>query len=344
MGPKLAAYGWDGDVGITPYGVVWTRLEMAVMHATSDVPTGLVLMKAIVMLASFACAACIWSLVGRTAPQSQLTATLAYLWNPLIVTEFAGEGHNDAVMVAFTVATLALVAARRPVAGGVALVLGILTKYLPMLFAPLAIAYVWRTRKSAAGFALALVLSLAIGVAVAAVLYAPIWAGADTFRGLAQRAVPISSLSPFGVINWVLRRSPLRAIAGRLTMLVLTIPLLALVLVQTVRTRDAAGLARSCGWIALVDLLGAAPDYWPWYSCLPVALLLAGYLDTNLRAVVLLSVCARMIAPLNLMSMNGLVGDHAAKALTTGIGASLPLAVIGVWALLSWRQRRAASA
>jgi hypothetical protein len=299
-------------------------------------------MKAIVVLASFASAACIYAFVGRTAPRSQMTATLAYLWNPLVVVEFAGEGHNDAVMIAFVLLGFVAIAARRPAIAGVALLLGVLTKYLPLLFLPPQLAYAWRERRSTARFAASLGMALVVGLGIAVILYAPIWAGADSFKGLLERAEPISSASPFGAINWLLRRSPLRAFAGPLALLLVTAPVCAFVLWRSAKATDAPGLARSCGWIAFLYLLGAAPDYWPWYSCMPVALLLAGYTDGILWLLLFTSLCARVIAPFNVMFVNGLLGMRMAKGFTTGVGATLPIAVAGAWVLFSWPRLRPA--
>jgi alpha-1,6-mannosyltransferase len=344
IGPRLAALGWTGEAGITPYGVLWTRLEMAVMHATHDVGTARLAWKGLALLASFACAFCIWQFAGRTAPASQLTATLAYLWNPLFVVEFAGEGHNDALMVALVLASLVAAAARRPVAAGIALLLGVLTKYVPLLLAPPHLVYEWRTGRDAARLARAVVLALGVAAGIAAALYAPIWAGADSLRGLAQRAESSSSASLFGIANWILIRSPLHPVAGRLAMVLLMLPTLAFVLWRSARIADAGSLARGCAWISFAYLLGAAPDYWPWYSAMPVALLLAGYVEENLGIALFISLCARLIAPLNAAFLNGAIGMRVAKGLTTFVGATLPLVVAGIWAIRSARRALASSA
>jgi hypothetical protein len=53
-GRQLAAYGWrpDTGIGITPYGVLWTRLEMTAVGAVSSVYTAMLLLKALVVVAS----------------------------------------------------------------------------------------------------------------------------------------------------------------------------------------------------------------------------------------------------------------------------------------------------
>jgi len=111
-----------------------------------DVPTALILLKSVVAAASLATAFFIWVFLGAVRPSCQLFGTLAYLWNPLILAEFAGEGHNDAVMVLFVVAGLAACATRRPTASMIAQLLGFLTKYVSILFFPAQLIYLWRLR------------------------------------------------------------------------------------------------------------------------------------------------------------------------------------------------------
>jgi alpha-1,6-mannosyltransferase len=342
IGPPLAALGWHGVIGITPYGIVWTQIEVAVMKLCgTHVALALILMKAVVASASLGTAYCIWVFLGAAAPARQLWGTLAYLWNPLILSEFAGEGHNDAVMVFFVVAALAACAARRPVPSMVAQWLGFLTKYVPIIFVPAQFMYLWRTRRSVGRLALEILLALVITGVVAAILYQPLWAGAHSFEGLMRRGEPISSASPFGIIDWVLRRSPLASRAGALTVLCATLPLLGVAAWVSWRVEDARGLARAFAAIALAYVLIASPDYWPWYSCLPVALLIAADTAGLFWLVMLMSVTARLCAPLDLIRDHGFVGMHVAKGALTGLGTTVPLVALAVW----WvRGRRRATA
>ena len=338
IGPPLAAYGWHGVIGITPYGIVWTQIEIAVMKLSgTHVMMALVLMKSVVAAASLGTAFCIWIFLGYASPTRQLWGTLAYLWNPLLLAEFAGEGHNDALMVFFVVAALAACAARRPVSATLAQLFGILTKYVPIIFLPAQLVYLWHTRRSLARLMLDIGGALALAAAVAYLLYKPLWAGAHSFEGLLRRGEPISSASPFGIIDWVLRRSPLASHAGPLTVVVATLPLLAIGAWVSLRVKDLLGLARAFAAIALTYVLVASPDYWPWYSCLPVALLIAA--DTSMFwLVMLMSVMARLCAPLDLIRDHGFVGMHVAKGALTGLGTTLPLLALAIGYLRQWRR------
>ncbi len=100
VGANLVEYGWHTYPGITPYGILWTRIEVAIAALShGDVLTGMLLFKAVAVAASLGSSALIWGVLGRISPRLQLLGTLAYLWNPLVLMEFAAEGHNDALMI-----------------------------------------------------------------------------------------------------------------------------------------------------------------------------------------------------------------------------------------------------
>lgn len=58
-------------------------------------------------------------------------------WNPLVAIEFAGGGHNDALMIALVAVALALGEHRRSRWAGVAWSLAVLVKWVPVLLLPL---------------------------------------------------------------------------------------------------------------------------------------------------------------------------------------------------------------
>jgi hypothetical protein len=175
-------------------------------------------------------------------------------------------------------------------------------------------------------------------------LYGPLWAGPQTLQGLQARSQAISSASPSGVVNWLLMRTRFRSLSGGITLALVTIPALGFIAWTSFRVSDAVGLARAFAKISLAFVLVAAPDYWPWYAGLPVALCAATAPDQLLLGIAfLLSLTGRLCAPLDVMFENGFISFPIAKGLTTGLGLTLPLLVLaGSWALLAWRRRSSA--
>ena len=74
------------------------------------------------------------AIAGRARPARH--ARLLYAWHPLPLWQFAGDGHVDAIAIAFLL--LAFVAAdrRSPILSGIALAAGVLVKYFPAVAGP----------------------------------------------------------------------------------------------------------------------------------------------------------------------------------------------------------------
>src|SRR5439155_23625102 len=110
------------------------------------------LLKGVAVLAGVLVAAAIYAASPDATREMRLTSMLLFAWNPLGITEFAGEAYNDMVMILAVIVGLWCLVRRRTVAGAVALSVGVLAKYLPLLFALPTLVYVWRTRESTRRF------------------------------------------------------------------------------------------------------------------------------------------------------------------------------------------------
>ena len=78
FGPVLSSFHWRISADVSPYGILWTRIEIAVAQLCRDhVVLALLLFKAIALAASLASAALIWRILGRMSPHLQLAGTLA---------------------------------------------------------------------------------------------------------------------------------------------------------------------------------------------------------------------------------------------------------------------------
>ncbi len=336
---QLAPFGWLPVHGLTPYGPLWTHLELAVVKVTGDVPTALVMIKAIVVAASLGSAALIWSTLGRVRPEDQLLGTLVYLWNPMIVVEFAAEGHNDALMILCLLASLALTISARPALSVAASVSGILVKYLPLVFLPAQVAYLWHTGRNRSRLVAGLLLGLLIGAGLAVALYGPFWVGLRTFEGVRLQGQPLVSPSPSGWLYWYLLHALPPREAAQITLRVLTGVFAAFVLVASWRARDATGLFRACAGIALVYVLVISSHYWPWYASLPLALVALVPRGILLPTVLVLTLCSRLVAPISTLFTNGFLGVDVALDLKMSVGVTVPLEVLLLLGLWRWIRR-----
>jgi hypothetical protein len=248
----------------------------------------------------------------------------------MIVTELAGEGHNDAIMVVLVLLAVAMTLRRRAGAGTVAMGVAVLTKYLPALIAPLQAAYLWRTRDDTGRLARQVAASAAIATCIGAVAFVPYWAGLETFTGVRLTgAIGHTGSTPTMILE-VLSRFVSESSVRPFVAVVAAGSLVAFVGVRTFGVRDDHTFLRSAAAVSVAYLLLASPSYWPWYALLPVALLA---LVPGERALVLLfviSLGSRLAAPLDILYVGEAVSRFAYLLLTWLFGIGVPLFVLTV--------------
>jgi hypothetical protein len=200
--------GWAGTT--SPYGPAWESLAALTSKlAGDDLWRNILYFKGLVILAYAGAAALIYATLRRTRPEWAARGLLFFAWNPLLLWETAGNGHNDMVMILFTVLALYLLAApgRLPLLAPVALALAALSKFVPALLLPLALVALWRMRQAPVGApraaraagrvagAQAALLGLAGFLLTSALVYAPFWAGPRTIGALARQDLFTASLA-----------------------------------------------------------------------------------------------------------------------------------------------------
>jgi alpha-1,6-mannosyltransferase len=327
LGRDLASYGWRPVHPVTPYGPLWSDVEVAAVEAASGARARLLLLKGAQALASLGAAWAIWTLLGRVRPEHRLAGTLAYLWNPMIVAEVGADGHNDAVMVLLVVLSLALLL-RRSAAGFVATTLGALVKYLPLMLLPAQVAFVARDDRTAGRRIRIAAAAATASVAAIVLAFAPYWVGARTFSGLSRSAAAADTGSTV-----TLAREAISKLAGtdlgeplRLAALGAFVVVVALL---SMRVRDPRSLLRASAWIGFAALV-ASPTYWPWYAVLPVALA-ALVPETPFPALlVAVSAGARAAAPLDVLFVGDALGRGGFLLLSWLFGLGIP-AVVLAW-------------
>jgi alpha-1,6-mannosyltransferase len=335
LGHELSRYGWRPVHPVTPYGPLWTQVETLVVRLTSNVPTQIALLKSISALCSLGSAVLIWLILGRMAPEHKALGTIAYLWNPLIIGELAGEGHNDGMMVFLVLLALGLTVFRREGAGIVTMFLAVLTKYLPLMFLPLQAVHTWRTRLVRHPLLL-WCSSIVISAAIALPVFAPFWIGRQTFTGLRLTGQSGNTGSTQTLaVELVSRIAPDWDV--RPTMLLIALGLFVVYVgAQARRVLDDASLMRGCAWVATAYVLLAAPSYWPWYAVLPVALLALNPRGRSLWMLLTMSLGARLIAPLDQLYVHEVMARPTYFLFAWLGGIGLPLLIVAVLTVREW--------
>lgn len=120
-------------------------------------------------------------------------ALFLYGSNPLIVFELAGNGHLDSMLILFLLISFFLVS-KKPVFGFTSLIASVLIRYSTIVLAPFFSVYI--LRKAIRSFALALVLSLVLVIAV----YIPFWTSPDIFNYLISYYNEVSPFPSLGIL------------------------------------------------------------------------------------------------------------------------------------------------
>ena len=271
----------------SPYGPLWQWFAFAVTALTGPELLGGVLAFKIALIG---CHLLNTGLVARLADRAgalqPLGAALWYGWNPLVLFEVAGNGHNDVVMLtALLLALLALTGAtdRRPLALPLA-TLGALAKFVAWLWIPPLVLGVWSAPGHRAG-ARTMVVAIGGCALLAAVCYAPFWSGGEALTGLRRQAdLYTTSLGGLVMIEFVEERN---AIAPRTLLDLLKIVGAAALAFTFVLRRPRRGelseVTAALFDLTLVYLLVGALWFQPWYLVPLVGL--AALLDQARRVV-----------------------------------------------------------
>jgi hypothetical protein len=205
----------------SPYGPLWELLTAGTGWLAGDsLWANLILFKVLVLVPYIVSVGLTYGILRALRPDWALRGTLFFAWNPLVIFEIAGNGHNDAFVVMFLLAAVYLFVLARNTAVLPALMAGALTKFIPILLVPVAAAAIWRDRvgrqRDAAGsrdnrrsYLLplrALWVGTIVSVGVAVTLYAPFWEGPQSIGALGRQNLFTASI-PKVFADWLSQTS-----------------------------------------------------------------------------------------------------------------------------------------
>ena len=195
----------------SPYGPLWELMTAGTGKLAGDSLWGnIIFFKALVIIPYMISVGLTYAILRAWRPEWALRGTLFFAWNPLVIFEIAGNGHNDAFVVMFLLAAVYAFVLARNMAVLPALMAGALTKFIPILLVPVAAAAIWRDRsrsgRSSAGSYFEPLRALWIGgviaIGMAVVLYAPFWEGTQTLGPLGRQSLFTASI-PKVLSDWL---------------------------------------------------------------------------------------------------------------------------------------------
>ncbi|MGH2531966.1 MAG: glycosyltransferase 87 family protein [Thermomicrobiales bacterium] len=170
--PYMIFASQEWAVNVSPYGPLWNLIAAPVtLIGGNSIGVALAGYKVLAALSALLGAWLIVRTVAGDRPRDAATAGILFLWNPLVLWEGVGNGHNDLVMVVPVVAALWAWSRRRDAWVIPLLVVAATIKYVPVIVIPLAALAIlrrapsWHDRLRLALFALvgsALVMAVAM--------------------------------------------------------------------------------------------------------------------------------------------------------------------------------------
>jgi len=170
---ELRRLGWHGVHGPSPYGAPISWLERAA--GSFEATTGILVFKVFVLAAFAGVAFGVYRLAQKHFSGRELATTALVVWNPSLLIETAGEGHNDIFVAAALVPFVYFAFEKRAFASGACLAFAIALKYFPAFVGLPFLVFLYRegswkgVLRGIAGGAAALV--------VCALIALPLWPG-----------------------------------------------------------------------------------------------------------------------------------------------------------------------
>ena len=269
------------------YGPLWIALSTGVGALWGGHMLAQVLAyRAVADLVHWANLGLIWWAVRRLRPGGEPWALALYAWNPLVVFEFAANGHNDGVLIGFLLLSMGLLARGRDGPGAGALVLSVATKYTTMLLLPLVLWWAARRYRRWRRPAAVVAAGLAI-LSLLAVLYLPWWRGTATFGPIVYWVTnPLYAHHAPAAAGYWLRDLAVGAgwlgaeEAEQLTMAIVRhavrLAFLAYLVAEALRIRQAEDLPLACARVMLAFLLAVNTWVLAWYYTWPLGLVALG--------------------------------------------------------------------
>jgi hypothetical protein len=254
---------WTGAA--SPYGPLWEALAaLPALLARDNLLAHLWGLKALGLASYWLVLGLVYLLAGRVSPRRRWWAVLACAWNPLLLLEIAGNGHNDLwVMVFVLLAFYCALAGRRRMAF-LALAASVLVKFISLLLLPLFLLFAARQESSRRGQVLAVLEGLALVTVVVVLSFAPIWPGWENWQ--VQRMNDAATRSPVALAIMLLRAagigSALSFQLARYCALVLLGLACLWVLKRAAHTEE---LLRAAFLILFFYLVIAAQQFHAWY-------------------------------------------------------------------------------
>lgn len=255
------------------YGPIWETLAgLIARSAGNGIVANVLAFKLLNGLFFFTSLGLVVVILRQIAPERVVAGAVLFAWNPIILYETFGMGHNDIAVALWILAAVWAMTRRRYTLAVLSLLIGTLVKFVPALLIPAAaLIALYALPDFKARLRFMLLTSLAAAL-LSLVAYAPFWAGQDPL-GLTRRNTLLTTSLPavayVALMPWLGEKTMtvVNLTAGSLT--------LAFVLWQAwraTRPPPAVAFIHASFNSFMFYLLITCPWFQSWYAVWPLAL------------------------------------------------------------------------
>jgi ribosomal protein S18 acetylase RimI-like enzyme len=263
-------YAWWKDYP-SPYGPLWELTAgLGVKLAGNDILANISVFKFISIIFYIATGIFIFKTLQKHAPDRALAGTLLFLWNPLVLFEVVGNGHNDITMMVWIAASVWAVADKRWKLAIWFLAVGSAFKFISILLLPVIGLMALVSQKDNRARLKFLLISGAGCILIWVIAYLPFWQGFQTLTFLKQSSLLTTSASSILFYNF-------QAILGKNSRQIIntissisTVVFALGVAVRVMRKPDWVSYARASTVIMLFYVLITCTWYQNWYLLWPL--------------------------------------------------------------------------
>lgn len=312
------------------FGPLWIYMAALLAKISDDPGTSLLVFKTTALLTHLLCCGLVWRILGLIAPQRRFIGTFLYAWNPLMLIELAGNGHNEGVLLCLLLLATWLYiegeqSAKQERAAlyktGAFLIFGLAvsTNLITLLLVPLLLWFDLRSQPHMPRIVLGLALRGLLILAPALLIVLPLWRGATTFLALTSAvdmehfvhapvgllAMPLHALFDFAQEGWHLPVSIPPDTAADIALRASASFIFALIYLHLFSRLRSSGqsqptseaLLSSWGIAVFWYMVLVSGWFWPWYLLWLLWVIILQRLDAFTSAMLVLSCTALFIYP-----------------------------------------------